>query len=46
MSYSIFILRRAQGELRKLVGQSYERVKEAIGKLSEFGNTKHLEGIY
>jgi mRNA interferase RelE/StbE len=47
MSYSIFILRRAQGELRKLPGESYERVKEAIRKLSEEprpGGCKKLAG--
>ena len=35
MSYSVFILRRAQGELDKLPVESYERVKEAIQRLSE-----------
>ena len=34
MSYSVFILRRAQGELGKLPEESYERVKEAIRRLS------------
>lgn len=35
MSYSVFILRRGQGELKKLPLESYERVKEAIRRLSE-----------
>ena len=34
MSYSVFILRQAQGELGKLPEESYERVKEAIRRLS------------
>jgi mRNA interferase RelE/StbE len=35
MSYSVFILRRAQRELGKLPVESYERVKEAIRRLSK-----------
>ena len=35
MSYLVFILRRVQRELDKLPLESYERVKEAIRRLSE-----------
>ncbi len=35
MSYTIFILRRAQKELSKLPDKNYIRVKEAIKKLGE-----------
>ena len=34
MSYQIFILRRAQKELAKIVGEDYERIKEAIFALT------------
>jgi mRNA interferase RelE/StbE len=35
MSYSIQILRRAQKELAQLPKQEYERIKEAVQKLSQ-----------
>jgi mRNA interferase RelE/StbE len=35
MSYSLFILRRAQTELAALPSQSYERMKQAIQGLGE-----------
>ena len=35
MSYSLFILRRAQKELASLPAESYQRVKQAIQELSE-----------
>ncbi len=35
MSYSVFILRRAQKELAQLPEAAYERTKDAIRKLAE-----------
>ena len=35
MSYAVFILRRAQRELRSLRTSAYERVREAVGDLSD-----------
>ncbi len=35
MSYSVFILRRAQKELAKLPAGTYERIRDAIRNLSE-----------
>ena len=35
MSYTVFILRRAQKELAKLPVEAYERLKEAIVNLGE-----------
>ena len=34
MSYQIFILRRAQKELAKIVGKDYEQIKEVIFALA------------
>ena len=36
MSYSVYILRRAQRELAKLPTESYELVKEAMRSLGEY----------
>jgi mRNA interferase RelE/StbE len=35
MSYRLFILKRAQKELSKVTGKDFERIKEAILKLSD-----------